>query len=291
MRTDVTFQRILNRGTLPDSDGGLYNPTVWTDPDGTERMLVRREADYTWKRPSYPTVIDPQGRQHTTLIPHGFKENARIEDCRAFRWRDHVLASHVEYVVRARPISQRLSTIDGDRLVKWDDWTLPVPFQPVEKNWVLATDGDDLFCVYSLDPLIVCRRTADGTWALVHKHETGMTKAFGKPLHNSTHLVPFDDGYLGFWHYILDRSYVTGAYWLDRHFRFCRRTPILIDGSWVQEDVYKRGVCYISSAKIRNEQVTLFYGEGDAHSGVATFPAESLRDAFRVNEGPIHRIR
>lgn len=287
MNVPVTFRRLLTRGMLPDSDGGLYNPSVWTDLDGTQRLLVRREMDYTWQRPSFPTVVDTVSWQGTTLAFEGFDAKSRIEDCRAFRWREHVLVTHVEYVPGpGQIIYQRLSKKIGDALEKWDPWALPrhVPIRPVEKNWVLGSNGDDLFMVYSLDPLIVCRRVRDGIWKLVHGYPTGLTKAFGKELHNSTHLLPFDGGYLGFWHYILDRSYVTGAYWLDAAFHLRRRSPILVDGAWVQGNVYKAGVCYISSAAIEGDDVKLYYGEGDSHSGVATIAISDIRSVLTSPE-------
>ena len=71
---NVTFQRLLTRGDLPDSDGGAYNPSVWRDAkDGQLRMLVRREVNYLWDQPSYPTLVDPETKAHTTLIPVGYQ--------------------------------------------------------------------------------------------------------------------------------------------------------------------------------------------------------------------------
>lgn len=281
----VTFRRLLTRGDLPDSDGGLYNPSVVAGADGRLRVLVRREADYTWERPSFPTFVDIETLAHETLHPEGF-DGSRIEDCRIFSWHGMLLASHVDYVCQHRravyPVRQRLSVVNGDRLQRWDDWLLPVPMQRVEKNWVLASNGDDLFCVYSLDPLIVCRR-ADHGWELLHRDETGLTKAFGKELHNSIHLVPFDNGYLGLWHFIkagTRSTYVTGAYWLDAELKLGKTSSVLLDGSWVQQDVYKPGVCYVSSAVIAGETLYLFYGEGDAHTGVVTLPITDLRRAL-----------
>lgn len=251
-------------------------------------MLVRRELDYTWKRPSFPTFVDAETRAYQTLRVVGFHPGRRIEDCRLFPWRNLVLAAHVDYAcVNGRvvyPVAQRLSVVQEDRLMKWDEWALPVPPKRVEKNWVLASNGDELFCVYSLDPFVVYRRTADFRWECLHNYETGLTSTFGKELHNSTHLVPFDNGYLGFWHFIKSgtrSTYLTGAYWLDAELRLAQVTPVLIDGSWVQQDVYKAGVCYVSSATISGDHVSLWYGEGDAHVGVATLPVALLRSELR----------
>lgn len=275
MNCYVAYDRLLSRGEIDGSNGGLYNPG-WAH---NGQLLVRREVDYTWEQPSYPTMVDLETKIAKTLTPVGFPEKARLEDCRIFKWRDHTLVSHVEYVRGpGATVYQRLSKIEDWNLVAWDRWEqIPTPRMNVEKNWVLASDGDDLFCVYSLDPLIVWRRVRQGIWKLVQHYQTGLTRSFGKPLHNSTHLVPFDGGYLGFWHYILDRSYVTGAYWLNTDWQLLKRTPILIDGSWVQDDVFKRGVVYVSHAEVLKEHVRLYYGEGDAHCGVATLATFDLR--------------
>jgi hypothetical protein len=287
---DVTFRRLLTRGDIPESGGGLYNPSVIAEPDGRLRILVRREVDYTWKQPSFPTFIDWDTRTHETVSTVGF--TGRIEDCRLFQWQGQLLVTHVDYLCPngrvAFPVQQRLSVIDEGRLLKWDDWILPLPMQRMEKNWVLASNGDDLFCVYSLDPFVVCRRVAPQTWAVCHRYASGLTAALGKEPHNSTHLLPFDDGYLGFWHCIkagTRSTYVTGAYWLDADLRLVNVTPAFLDGSWVQQDVYKPGVCYVSSAVIKGHTLHLFYGEGDAHSGVATLPVESLRSALGRSDG------
>jgi len=284
----VTFQRLLTRGDLPESDGGLYNPSVVAGPDGHLRMLVRREADYTWKRPSFPTFVDCQTRAHETLRPIGFQPGARIEDCRVFAWRGSLLVSHVDYLCPdgrvAYPVKQRLSVIDGDQLLPWDAWNLPVSTKRVEKNWVLVSTADDLFCVYSLDPFVVCRRVRTGAWEMLYGYCSGLTKAFGKEPHNSTHLLPFDGGFLGFWHFIKPGTrsvYVTGAYWLGPDLKLAMVSGALLDGGWVANDVYKPGVYYVSSAIVQGAEVKLFAGEGDAHCSVATLPVETLRAELR----------
>lgn len=300
----LTFRRLLSRGDLPGSDGGLYNPGAWVDAAGQLHLLVRYEADYTWTKPCHAVPMTPfsdilqpppppppeacftapwRSADHA-LLPIGFSTGTRLEDFRPFVWQDQVLVSHVVYRPgTGEPVRQALSKIEGNHLVRWDDWALPLPLQPIEKNWVCLPDTNGIWCVYSLDPLLIFfRPSADrAPWTLAVRQDTGLTKAFGKPLRNSTHLLPFDGGYLGFWHYILDRSYVTGAYWLDDQLRLAARTPILIDGSWVQGDVYKPGVCYVSSAIQRGEEILLFYGEGDAHTGVATIQADDLRRVLR----------
>jgi predicted GH43/DUF377 family glycosyl hydrolase len=121
---------------------------------------------------------------------------------------------------------------------------------------------------------------------MVHGYPTGLTERIGQPPRNSTHLVPFDDGCLGFYHYFVrDQGayvYRTGAYWLDEHLKLEKWSDVLVDGSWARgTDLYKPGVVYVSSALIDGEMVRLFYGEGDSHSGVATIPVQMMREALR----------
>lgn len=290
-----TTHRLLSRGDLPDSGGGLYNPGAWQDPStGFIHALIRREVDYTWTQPCYATpiqVLQPDlpayDSDQLALTPIGHAPTERLEDLRPFVWQDQVLVSHVAYTPRSGgAVRQRISRLEGDQLVRWDDWLLPQPLAPIEKNWALLHANDALTMIYSLSPLwIYAKHWRSGEWQMKVAAPNDWAKDLGKPPRNSTHLLPWRDGYLGFWHTQFDRSYVTGAYWLDQQLRLRRRTGILFDGQDVQVDadptLYKSGVRYISSYVDRGADLWIFAGVGDAHSEVIVVGADEVDRRLR----------
>lgn len=303
---EIAFEdrRLLTRGVTQDalggSDGGLYNPGAYLRHDGTFGLVVRREFDYSWTQPCIPHWFTFTNAfrliEHCPLTPTGHDTDARLEDFRPFRYEDDLLVAHTRWKPHDRqyPIKPVLSKLNamGGLLTRYDDWLLPLPYAPVEKNWILLERHDGLLAtVYSLSPLVIYTRSVEGVWYLSHFESNDWEKSLGKPPRNSTHLLPFRDGYLGWWHTILDGAYVTGAYWLNADLKLVARTGILLDGHRLPDvdgDVYKPRVLYVSSQVITmdrfgQEAVFLFYGEGDAHSGVITVSTADIAFALGLD--------
>jgi hypothetical protein len=173
-----------------------------------------------------------------------------------------------------------ISRMFDDALQRFDDLDLPMTIRPVEKNWVLFEHDDALHCLYGLDPLRIFRRAGDGTWSLVVDADNGWAAGLERTLSNSTNLIPFDDGYLGFWHTIVCDRYVQGAFLLGHDLSIQSRTGVLLDGAWVR-DGFKPGVLYVSALVEDAGRVLAFYGEGDAHTGVALFDRAELAQELR----------
>lgn len=288
--------RLIVRDAVPDSSGGIYNPGAILLHDHLF-VLVRRERDYTWTKPAavdlltyaypYGGVVGPDLSRHT-LVPVGHDPDARLEDARPFYFNGQVLVAHVRWKPhdRAYPIKPVLSVLSGEHptLTRYDDWKLPQPLEPVEKNWVLFEHAHTLHMVYSLSPLVIYAYNG-GKWILVRHEENRWATQLGKLPRNSTHLVPYRGGYLGWWHIILDQSYVTGAYCLDGDLRLVARTGVLFDGSFVKaaDDIYKPGVLYIASqVMVGHDWLLLFYGEGDSHSGVIRVAQADVAEALGI---------
>lgn len=271
-------------------------------------MIVRHEEDYTWTKPCRAALVqlDPWGpsrgaRPHVfppvTILPFlGFDAGTRCEDLRPFVWRDQVLISHVAYQPGSgRPVRQRLSTLRADwsAIERWDDWALPRSLADIEKNWALVDSPAGLLCIYSLSPFVRLQRTYD-RWVTYGEHPNDWSASLGHTPRCSTHLLPWRDGYLGWWHIRLDGIYCQGAYWLDKDLRLRRRSGILLDGQEIQYSrryvnnerldpvdlgptgIYKPGVLYLSSWVDRGDDLWLFYGVGDAHSNVAVVKADDV---------------
>ena len=111
---DVLLRRILSRGDLPGSDGGIYNPGALLTDEGVV-LLARREIDYRFTPIVHAEriVLDPDTLDvvaHRTLRPRGYPEGARIEDFRLIEHRGEVLAVHtLVHAGRIRPMLSRLS--------------------------------------------------------------------------------------------------------------------------------------------------------------------------------------
>ena len=269
--------RLVSRGDLPGSNGGIYNPGAILH-SGSFLMLCRREIDYRFSDCVFPELfcIDPQSlavTSHRTLRRGRFPEGARIEDFRCIEFDGEVLVVHpLVHDGRTRPI---ISRIAGDHLEPVDDFQLPFATRAVEKNWVLFVRNGALHCVYALDPLVVLARGGDGAWTVVMQEDTDWACEFDEMLSNSANLVPFMHGYLGFWHTRVNDRYVQGAYLLGQDLRLRCRTGILLDGADVTTG-WRPGVLYVSSLVLHDGHVHAFYGEGDAHASVAVFDAADL---------------
>lgn len=274
-------RRLLERGDLPGSDGGLYNPGAWLD-GGRIEVVVRREIDYRFTPIVHAEriVLDAATLavvEHATLARRGFPDDARIEDFRPLRFRGETLCVHtMVHGGTIRPVLSRVT----DRTIEWlGPIELPLATTPIEKNWVLFVHEGELHCLYRLDPLTIFARDARGRWHLRRRVDNGWGDRFPGMLSNSANLVPFGGGHLGFWHSIVDGRYVQGAMLLDDRLDLASTTGTLLDGREVVTG-HKPGVLYVSSLVALGGKVLAFYGEGDAHTGVAVFDARELADAL-----------
>lgn len=283
MNISAARRRLIDRGDFPGSAGGVYNPGALLTDD-TIRLVCRREVDYRFKNELvFPelVVLDRDTLdlvEHRTLAKVGFAHDTRVEDFRCIAFGGMHLAVHSS--VSANRIKPVISRLFEDALQRYDDFELPIKTARVEKNWVLFEHDGALHCLYKLDPLTIFVRGRDGSWTLVKEEDNGWATELEKGLSNSANLIPFADGYLGFWHTIADGHYIQGAFLLDRDFNICFRTGTLLDGRDAH-DGYKPGVLYVSALLEDRGRVLAFYGEGDAHTGVAVFDREELASELR----------
>jgi predicted GH43/DUF377 family glycosyl hydrolase len=277
-------RRLVRRGQIPGSNGGIYNPGAVVE-DGVIRLLCRREIDYRFTSFVYPELITLDAStlavlDTRTLTRVGYRDGVRLEDFRSLMFEGMHLVVHT--TVDGRTIRPSLSRILDDTLQPFDDLALPIELQRVEKNWVLFEHGGALHCLYKLDPLTIFRRAPDGSWTCIVEDENGWSGSVAGTLSNSTNLVPFEGGYLGFWHTIDDGRYVQGAMFLNADLEITYATGTLLDGGDVREG-FKPGVLYVSALVADAARVLAFYGEGDSHTGVAEFDRAALWDALRAS--------
>lgn len=271
-----TRHRLIARGDLPGSDGGVYNPGALMTDEGIV-LLARREIDYRFTPIVHAEriVLDPDSlalRSHRTLVRRGYPDGARIEDFRLMRHAGEILAVHT--LVHGGRIRPMLSRLTERHIEPAGSLIMPFEVEPIEKNWVLFEHRGVLHCLYSLDPLTILAREG-GVWRVVRRTHNGWADRFVGMLSNSTNLIPFRGGHLGFWHSIVDRRYVQGAMMLDDRLDLVAATGVLIDGGDIRRG-HKPGVLYTSALVEHAGRVLAFHGEADEHVGVTIFDAEAL---------------
>lgn len=294
MSVPSIHRRLVSRGDLPGSDGGMFNPGAVLD-GSTIVLVARREVDER----STPDVQAELIRMdadtlavldHHTLAKGRHLIGRRIEDFRCIRFDGMLLVVH-SVVTDRRRIKPVISRVTDTGLEPYDPLDLPIDVAPVEKNWVLFVHAGRLHCLYRLDPLTIFVRAPGGTWDLVKEEENGWADEFPNTLSNSVNPIPFAGGYLGFWHTILGARYVQGALLLGPDLRIAQRTGVLLDGARVREG-FKAGVLYVSALIARGDQVLAIYGEGDWHTSVAIFRASDLsRELGRHPFSAVEAIR
>jgi predicted GH43/DUF377 family glycosyl hydrolase len=285
----VWRRRLVSRGELPESGGGVFNPgAVLIGP--SILLVCRREVDYRFTTDVHAecVLVDPETLAvvgHRTLSKGSHLADRRIEDFRCFVFDGMLLVVHS--LVDPHRIKPVISRVVGDCLEPFDDFDLPIEIGPIEKNWVLFERGGALHCLYKLDPLTVFVRTEPRSWQLVKEEENGWAEEVAQTLSNSTNLIPFRGGHLGFWHTILQGGrYVQGAYFLGRDLDIEYRTDVLLDGADIPEG-HKPGVLYVSSILQHRGRILAFFGEADTHTSVAVFDGaelwdELVRSPFRI---------
>lgn len=286
----IVRTRIVSRGDIPGSDGGIYNPGAVAGDEGIV-LLARREIDDRFTSVAHPEVIvvDPESFamvSRRTLLRRGYPAGSRVEDFRLLRHAGQLIAVHT--LVRPDGRIRPMISVVGERALEpWDALELPIATSPVEKNWVLFDTGGVLHCLYRLDPLTIFARER-GRWRLVKRRDNGWSGDFRGMLSNSANLVPFGGGHLGFWHSIVDGRYVQGAMTLTSDLEIGSATGVLLDGHDAAAG-QKPGVLYVSSLVVVGDRVLAFYGEGDAHCGVASIDAADLAGALERHPFAVRR--
>ncbi|MEO8487711.1 MAG: hypothetical protein ABI585_15395 [Betaproteobacteria bacterium] len=282
MTPTATRHRIVSRGDLPGSDGGVYNPGAIVEGDAIV-LIARREIDYRFTSIVHAEriVVDPRTLDvvaHRTLRRIGYSDDARIEDFRSIRHRGETLVVHtMVHADRIRPV---LARADETSITFVGELEMPFATTRIEKNWVLFEHHGELHCLYRLEPLTILAREGGGRWRVCKRDHLAWPTGFPASLSNSSNLVPFEGGHLGFWHARVDERYVQGAMLLDEKLDIVAATGVLLDGRDAAPG-QKAGVLYVSSLVVHDGRVLAFYGEGDAHTGVAILDAAALADALR----------
>ncbi len=291
---EVTKHRIITLGDYPDSKGGLYNPGVVAE--GDERLLlVRHEKDYYFTNDVSATLVrgnikdlkKGKNGNFSVLKREGFPSNCRIEDFRLFKYKGELYASHTlvetkKGVKEAYIIKPVVSKIIGDTIKYWDFMDLPIKMNRFEKNWLLWEWNGELYCIYSIDPLVIFKLEG-WSWKLLKNEENGIAHFIREQLPNAGYIsvsaiTPLDETrMLAFWHTIHDGIYKQGIFVLDMSTLdvTCLTEPVLQGGGLKG---YKPEALYVSGLVVAGDKLEVWCGEADANTCMIEIGMKDVHD-------------
>jgi predicted GH43/DUF377 family glycosyl hydrolase len=281
---NITPQHIPQFSALP-----IYNPSVITQGDGL--LFSARESNHTrladcsmhflTSPPLHSEVLlidQPNGspRRITRLDDSPLRATPGladygIEDLRLFRWRGGTYG--IAAGTSLKPgggwsVQQVLLHIEAGAIRA--HWPLPSPIgAAVEKNWAPLVVGDDLFLIYTLQPLVIYR-FAQGALHIVSAHPPVSNNT---DLHGGTPFIPYNDGYLAIAHL---------APLLARGQLFYRHVAVIADAegrpSQVSEPFFlaRKGIEFACGLAETPDGFLLSYGSNDSTAHHLTLPRDSI---------------
>lgn len=276
--------RIISIGDIPDSKGGVYNPGVLKECD-KRIVLVRHEKDYRFSNDVQATVFIgniedmKKGKydDYHILRRKNFPDKCRIEDFRLFTYQDEVYASHTlvmtpKGIKEATIIKPVISKIDlKENVIEYFDWMeLPIKMGRIEKNWLLWEWKGYLYCIYSIDPLVIFKLEGF-SWRIIKNEENGIAHYIKNQMPGcgfislSAITALNETLMLAFWHTIHDGVYKQGMFTIDMTtLDIVNLTePILQGGSL---EGYKPNCLYVSGLVINNDKLEVWAGEADSNT-------------------------
>lgn len=287
--------RILSLGDLPNSMGGIYNGGCAAFHESKRILLPRVEKNYMFTNDVDAVLIegdveDLKKGQYTSkvLTKVGFSPDSRIEDFRLFIHNDQLYACHTlvlgwngSSMSTPKLITPVISKIVDDKIILFDYLSLPIKRQPTEKNWQIFSWNGDLYCLYSLDPLIIFKHIGF-SWHPIKEEENGLIELVHGRLPGSGYLSLSamthwrDEFMLGFWHTYVHGVIHQGAFILNmKTLDITEFTqPVLTGEGW--DDGYKKGIVYVSGLVVTESTVEAWVGECDSHTSLVEIPKEAL---------------
>jgi hypothetical protein len=296
---------IIGAYRAPERAGwASFNPSIYVD--GEHRALILRQANYRMVNRRYVTAggdevirtvnylveLDQSFRQTDAfLIEHSCELRATglatrydfpvqgYEDCRLFRWRDHWWASATVRDTTPNGVCEMvLLRLDEQARIK-QEYVLRGAFSiHHQKNWMPFVENDQLYFIYSLDPVRVMRFDRDRGAAEVFR-ENAAPGAL-EHLRGGGQLVRIDEGYLGICHQACGLAQSLGAYLhrfftLDDDFRLSALSDVFsFTGAEVE-------FCAGLALGPDGNHALLSFGVDDREALLASIPLNNIRRVLR----------
>lgn len=289
----VSVKTLFRRGEVPNSEGGIFNPSGVVLANGEHLTIFRKEKALNGKKQyshgtaiPYIVVSGSMGSFDRELQLEDFSAGERVEDFRLFFIGETPCCSHsiitnnLKESIRCRiGISELTQT--SMRLMDCPE--LGVEEKSIEKNWSFFSEGNNIYCIYSVSPYILfCRvgakwnkvDVANRKFNWLHKDQF---------ICNSTHPILIGDSYLMFFHTKEGGKYFQGALLIDKTTKeITHATPHSLPIKTCNEGMVS-GLNYLSGALYLPAQniIRLFIGEGDSHSVINDFDATHLINVIK----------
>lgn len=214
-------------------------------------------------------------------IPNELKDSwLSLEDLRIFSWRQSLWAIGALYVQKTyegeldlakRICRQALVRIEGNEMILHSIFTSPLKLK-TEKNWVPLVVGDNLYFLYSIDPLAI------------YKFDGSKLTLIGSPpgshnnmrLRGSSQLVHWrDDLYLGLAHW--QRIKTHKNYYLHEFVVFDSHRMQMIETS-EPFFLHKRGIEFATGVMRHEDSIVISYGVSDSACFINQISDEDLKD-------------
>lgn len=170
--------------------------------------------------------------------------------------------------------------------------------RPTEKNWALYREGDAVFALYSLSPLVILRRvsvaTDAWTWECYHR-ETG---PFNPNFHIGTPLQKRGQHWYGVAHEIIHQPMQKAYFGVVVRLDHTSRTVDVGRKRYAHDSQHMLGLhrskamrtprcaTYHAGFQLRGDEAILTYGINDTRAGSAIYPARDLLDADEYGQVP-----
>lgn len=281
---EILSRRTLYRkGELPNSNGGVFNPSAFTNDDGCIIATIYRKEAGIAKNMYVGTTALPHletanfSRELQIISP----PKLRFEDFRLFEHEGELYASHTvcENINTSNvEASCGISKVNTTNILFKGKVQLPITTSKVEKNWVFFSQLEYVYCVYSVSPYRLFRSLDMVNWEEVKVEQPELKWIDKGFISNSTNPVLVGDEYLMFFHTKSAGEYYHGALLIDantKEITHATKKPIRIETGG--EGIAPK-LKYISGcAYLKNEnKIRVFIGEGDSNAVYNDFDAETL---------------
>ncbi len=286
---------LFRQGEVANSDGGIFNPDAIITPNGELMTILRKEINHDVYKNIYT---------HTSAIPFvyfneekyydlktiSYPDAIRLEDFRLFVSNGEIMCNHtIIFDMREgkENIKCCLSYIRNDDIFCIGVPELPISLNKMEKNWAFFSEGDFIYCIYSLNPyrLFVTSKSSDyQLWDEVEVKKPQLKWFhYRQYICNSTNPILIGDYYLMFFHTKESSTYFHGACLINKktkEIEYCAKNSLDIPAT---QDGRQKGLLYVSGSVCleRLNVVRIYFGDGDSHAGYADFHKDLLIEEIK----------
>lgn len=289
---------LYRQNDIDNSGAGIFNPDCVIDKNGRVLTIYRKEYDFdlygSYKKSTaipYLVTNDKGTETQKELALVGFESSDRVEDFRLFFCGDILFCNHSVVKNNNTPnirIRSNLSYIASDMLINIGTPNLPIETNNTEKNWVYFSEGDTIFCVYSISPYKIFYATKQDDWKTWKPYKAKSPKInfiHKSPISNSTNPILVGEHLLMWFHTKESGVYYKGAVLIDpktKNITHYTKNAILFKA---RNDGIHKGILYVSGLLYLKDKniVRVFYGEGDAHSCYADYNATNLINLIKTS--------